>query len=31
MQEMDRLCQLLGMPSVGCDGLTAFEKKEDAL
>ncbi|MDP1947102.1 MAG: hypothetical protein Q8L77_06335 [Nitrospirota bacterium] len=29
MQEMDRLCQLLGMPSVGCDGQAAFAKEEE--
>jgi len=29
MQEMDRLCQLLGRPSAGYDGQTAFAKQED--
>ena len=29
MQAMDRLHQLLAIPSVGCDGQTAFAKKAD--
>jgi len=31
MKEIDRLHQLLGMPSTGCDELTAFAKKEETL
>jgi len=30
MQTMDRLQQLQEIPSAGCDGQTAFAKKEDA-
>lgn len=30
-QEMDRLHQLLEMPTAGCEGRTAFAKKEEAL
>ena len=30
-QEMDRLHQLLEMPTAGCEGQTAFAKKEEAL
>jgi hypothetical protein len=31
MQAMDRLHQLLEMPTAGCEGQTAFAKKEEAL
>ncbi|MBA5865197.1 MAG: hypothetical protein GDA67_00705 [Nitrospira sp. CR1.3] len=30
-QEMDRLHQLLGMSTAGCESRAAFEKKEEAL